>query len=121
MPSSSPFRRRLTAWLGLLAVWLLVLMPLASQLEEAAAAQRPDAPICAAAQHPGQPGQPHDALSACGYCTLAASHVYAPPGAATAAALFQRRVERAPRLAQALPPRRFLSLAAPARAPPAFA
>nr|WP_240154831.1 hypothetical protein [Burkholderia sp. Cy-647] len=57
-------------------------MPLASQLAEAAAAHRPDAPICAAAQHVDRHELPRDALSACGYCDLLASHAYAPAAAA---------------------------------------
>ncbi|WP_186275438.1 DUF2946 family protein [Burkholderia gladioli] len=114
-------RRRLTAWLGLLAIWLLVLMPLASQLSEAAAAHRPDAPICAAAQHVDRHELPRDALSACGYCDLLASHAYAPAAAAPADALLHPLVRRVPLLAPAPPPRSFPSLAAPARAPPSLA
>ncbi|MEX3583317.1 MAG: hypothetical protein VB137_13380 [Burkholderia sp.] len=66
-------RRRLTAWFRLLAIWLLVLMPLASQLAKAAAAHRPAAPICAATQHADRHELPRDALSAFGYCDLLAS------------------------------------------------
>ncbi len=120
MSSLTRSRRRLTAWLGLVAVWLLVLMPLASQLAEAAAAHRPDAPICTSTQPAGGHGGPrHDALSACGYCTLAASHACAPPGAPRLTSL-PALVRRAPALARTATPRPFPTLAALARAPPAL-
>ncbi|WP_420954973.1 hypothetical protein ACNSZH_12175 [Burkholderia gladioli] len=64
---------------------------------------------------------PRDALSACGYCDLLASHAYAPAAAAPADALLHPLVRRVPLLAPAPPPRSFPSLAAPARAPPSLA
>lgn len=67
----------LTAWLGLVAMWLIVLAPLVSQLVMAHRAHEPDAAVtlCSAVQ-PGQADSaaPHlshdDAFGACGYCHL---------------------------------------------------
>jgi hypothetical protein len=75
MPRQS---RKLTAWLGIVAIWLMVLGPLASQLE--ARASRLEMPVCGAdsgahAQHGHQAGQhaQHGLhLDACGYCSLLA-------------------------------------------------
>lgn len=43
-------RIRLTAWLGLIAMWLIVLAPAVSQFVAAAQASDPEAVICSAAQ-----------------------------------------------------------------------
>ncbi|WP_070106024.1 DUF2946 family protein [Burkholderia plantarii] len=118
MPPPTDSRRRLTAWLGLLAIWLLVLMPLASQMAEAAVARQPDATICTAAQHPGHRAPAGNALSACGYCDLLAAHSYAPPAPAPAALPLHPLVRRAARPLPAPAPRSFTTLAASARAPP---
>jgi hypothetical protein len=64
----------LTAWLGLVAMWLIVLAPLVSQFVAAQRAHDPDttAVLCSAVQ-PGTSAQhlsPDDAFGACGYCHL---------------------------------------------------
>ncbi|RKP48170.1 DUF2946 domain-containing protein [Trinickia fusca] len=68
--------RSLTAWLGLLAIWLAIVGPVASQWRVAQAAA-PDTAVCSA-EH-GEPettsptsGSGHHALhlDACGYCNL---------------------------------------------------
>jgi hypothetical protein len=64
----------LTAWLGLVAMWLIVLAPLVSQLVQAHRAHDPDTlvTLCSAVQ--GDSAAPHlshdDAFGACGYCHL---------------------------------------------------
>jgi len=73
--------RRLTAWLGLIAMWLVVIAPTVSRL--AYTSRDLVVPVCAAtggAQQPGASfyrihvGGQHDApanpLNACGYCSL---------------------------------------------------
>jgi len=72
-------RKYTTAWLGLIAMWLLVFAPLVSQLLASAHAHEPIAAICSAAQH-NDSGRhlPAAALDACGYCTLLAGQVLAP-------------------------------------------
>jgi hypothetical protein len=72
-------RTHLTAWLGLIAMWLIVLAPLVSQLVMAARADEPDAVLCSVVQP--QAAQHHGAgssLDACGYCDLLADHVPMP-------------------------------------------
>ncbi|HEY4296187.1 MAG TPA: DUF2946 domain-containing protein [Paraburkholderia sp.] len=75
-------RRRLTASLGLIAMWLVVLVPLVSQLIVAARVSDPiTAPLCSVV--PPAPGSAHnlqhtDLLTACGYCDLLANHPAAP-------------------------------------------
>ncbi|WP_321813045.1 MULTISPECIES: DUF2946 domain-containing protein [unclassified Paraburkholderia] len=70
----------LTAWLGLVAMWLIVLAPLASQLIAAHHAHEPDATLCSALQPASS--APHlshdDAFGACGYCNLLEHHVAMP-------------------------------------------
>ena len=70
----------LTAWLGLVAMWLIVLAPLVSQLVAAHQAQQPDAALCSALQPAS--AAPHlshdDAFGACGYCNLLEHHVAMP-------------------------------------------
>jgi hypothetical protein len=74
-------RKLLTAWLGLVAMWLIVLAPIVSQL--VVAAHRDDtafAALCSAVQP--QTDSAHathaDPLAACGYCDLLADHVAMP-------------------------------------------
>lgn len=73
-------RKYLTAWLGLIAMWLIVFAPVVSQLVASARADEPVAVLCSAAQpntsnhHTGV-----DSLDACGYCNLLSHHVAAPP------------------------------------------
>jgi hypothetical protein len=73
-------RKYLTAWLGLIAMWLIVFAPMVSQLVASARADEPVAALCSAEQ-PSTPDHhtAHDSLDACGYCSLLAHHVAAPP------------------------------------------
>jgi hypothetical protein len=70
-----PHRHRsLSAWLGMLAIWLTIAVPLASQWR-LAQASTPDAVICGTAHLPQQSsetGSAHEALhlDACGYCSF---------------------------------------------------
>ncbi|WP_322104307.1 DUF2946 domain-containing protein [Paraburkholderia sp. J41] len=79
----------LTAWLGLVAMWLIVFAPLVSQLVAAQHAHEPDAALCSALQPASNaPDFPHlshdDAFGACGYCHLLEHHVAMPSVAAPA-------------------------------------
>jgi hypothetical protein len=72
---------RITAWLGLIAMWLVVCVPLVSQLVVASRADEPIAALCSAVAPVDAPH--HDAsaanpLSACGYCDLFATHTAMP-------------------------------------------
>lgn len=71
--------RRLTAWLGLIAIWFAIAVPLASQWR---ASERVDAEaiVCSASHAPGT-ADTHRALQfdQCGYCNLFA-HVPAIGG-----------------------------------------
>lgn len=73
--------RHLTAWLGILAMWFVVLVPMISQLVMADRAHQPIASLCSASQTADTPV--HHALdstlSACGYCDLLATHMAMPP------------------------------------------
>ncbi|MGF6771512.1 hypothetical protein P3T18_003999 [Paraburkholderia sp. GAS199] len=96
-------RNRMTAWLGLVAMWLVVFAPVVSQLLVSNRAHEPIAILCSALQSPdsnpgahaapGQPAPVHlshdDAFGACGYCHLLEHHVPIPGVAvvATPAAL----------------------------------
>lgn len=75
-------RHRLTAWLGLIAMWLIVLAPVVSQLVVAARIDDPaNAALCSVVQPPGTTvqGLHHgDPLAACGYCNLLAGHPAVP-------------------------------------------
>jgi hypothetical protein len=64
-------RKYLTAWLGLIAMWLIVFAPVVSQLVASARAAEPVAALCSAIQ-PSTPEHhaPVDSLDACGYCNL---------------------------------------------------
>lgn len=67
-------RKHLTAWLGLIAMWLIVLAPLVSQLVLAAHRDDTTTVLCSAMQpatHSAHQVQ-HDSLAACGYCDLLA-------------------------------------------------
>jgi hypothetical protein len=89
-------RNRMTAWLGLFAMWLVVFAPLVSQMLMASQAQEPIAALCSALQPPGAseaslathlgPEPVHlshdDAFGACGYCHLLEHHVAMPTVAA---------------------------------------
>jgi hypothetical protein len=74
-------RKHTVAWLGLLAMWLVVLTPLVSQLIATARADGPFGAMCSAVKSEGS-APAHDVspdqLSACGYCDLFAHHVPAP-------------------------------------------
>ncbi|WP_438391795.1 DUF2946 domain-containing protein [Caballeronia sp. DA-9] len=75
---ASRSRRRLTAWLGFIAMWLIVLAPLVSQLVVAAHTDDPTvATLCSASQpsHSVADAVHGDPLAACGYCDLLADHV----------------------------------------------
>jgi hypothetical protein len=92
-------RNHLTAWLGLIAMWLVVAAPLVSQLLAASHAQEPVAALCSALQPGGQSVVSHtvqrdlapvhlshdDAFGACGYCHLLEHHVAMPAVAAVPA------------------------------------
>ncbi|WP_321782437.1 DUF2946 domain-containing protein [Paraburkholderia sp. J94] len=78
----------LTAWLGLVAMWLIVLAPLVSQLVAAHQAHQPDAALCSAMQPATAPHLSHDdAFGACGYCNLLEHHVAMPSVAVPALTL----------------------------------
>ncbi|MDA0576285.1 DUF2946 domain-containing protein, partial [Burkholderia gladioli] len=77
-------RIRVTAWLGLLAMWLIVLVPLASQLVTAERASDPVAvaatALCGTSTLQADTAYPRhgDPLAACGYCDLLADHLALP-------------------------------------------
>jgi hypothetical protein len=91
-------RNRLTAWLGLFAMWLIVFAPVVSQMLMSNRAQEPFAALCSALQprdlgetasvSHAAPAPVHlshdDAFSACGYCNLLQHHVAMPTVAAVA-------------------------------------
>ena len=74
------FRKHLTAWLGLVAMWLIVLAPVVSQLVVAARADDPTVTLCSALRAPSNTAHAAhgDPLAACGYCDLLADHVAMP-------------------------------------------
>ncbi|WP_246797198.1 DUF2946 domain-containing protein [Burkholderia perseverans] len=74
-------RNHLTAWLGFIAMWSVVLAPLVSQLVVSARLHDPgNTPLCSAMPVSGRAvhSGPADVLAACGYCDLLADHA-APP------------------------------------------
>ncbi|MFM0741369.1 DUF2946 domain-containing protein [Paraburkholderia xenovorans] len=85
-------RNRMTAWLGLVAMWLVVFAPVVSQLLVSNRAHEPIAILCSALQTPAAshagsaPAPVHlthdDAFGACGYCHLLEHHVAMPSIAA---------------------------------------
>ncbi|TKC79907.1 DUF2946 domain-containing protein [Trinickia terrae] len=115
--------RKLTAWLGIFAIWLTVLAPLVSQLE--ARASRFDSPICGAdagshAQHGSMSMQHahHGAHpDACGYCNLFA-HSPALGTAVPALPGIRHFAESATSLPSAAKPRLARYPSAYPRAPP---
>ena len=91
-------RNRMTAWLGLVAMWFIVFAPVVSQLLVSQRANEPIAALCSALQprdlsaaisHSGytNPAPVHlshdDAFGACGYCHLLGHHVAMPTLEAT--------------------------------------
>jgi hypothetical protein len=71
--------RRLTAWLGMIAIWLIVLAPVVSQFVVAARNHEPATALCSAMAPPADTHHVHDTgLSACGYCDLLADHAALP-------------------------------------------
>ncbi len=91
MSAKSAAPQRLSAWLGLIAMWLIVLAPIVSQV--AAGAHRPasadESALCSAAQPAASTVSPlhADTLAACGYCNLLATQIAMPPLPAPALAL----------------------------------
>ncbi|MGF6900193.1 hypothetical protein P3T22_001442 [Paraburkholderia sp. GAS348] len=89
-------RNRMTAWLGLIAMWLVVFAPVASQMLVSNRAHEPFAALCSALQPGSQslasqstqasPAPVHlshdDAFGACGYCHLLQHHLALPSVAA---------------------------------------
>jgi hypothetical protein len=89
-------RNRMTAWLGLIAMWLVVFAPLVSQMLLATHAHEPVAALCSTLHPSGTddagliahsaPEPVHlshdDAFGACGYCHLFEHHVAMPAVAA---------------------------------------
>jgi len=91
---TSRSRHRMTAWLGLVAMWLVVFAPLVSQLVASGRADEPVAALCSALHPSGasdagnalvaqtSPAPVHlshdDAFGACGYCHLLEHHVAMP-------------------------------------------
>ncbi|HEY1609019.1 MAG TPA: DUF2946 domain-containing protein [Paraburkholderia sp.] len=74
-------RRRLTAWLGLIAMCLVVLAPLVGQLVAASRLDEPVAALCSVTQPAGGTApnlHRGDPLAACGYCDLLADHPAVP-------------------------------------------
>jgi len=61
-------------------MWLIVCVPLISQLVMAAHADEPNAVFCSAVQADGHGGHQMsaDPLAACGYCDLLSNHVAVP-------------------------------------------
>ncbi|PMS38351.1 DUF2946 domain-containing protein [Trinickia symbiotica] len=77
---------RLTAWLGLIAMWLIVCVPIVSQLVVASHEGEPVAALCSATESPDvSHHSAPDSLSACGYCDLLATHAAMPALPAVAA------------------------------------
>ncbi|MDQ7980654.1 DUF2946 domain-containing protein [Paraburkholderia sp. SARCC-3016] len=72
-------RRRFSAWLGMLAICLVVFVPVVSQLVASAHASEPLAALCSATQPDAGTHHAGDPLSACGYCDLLATHAAPPP------------------------------------------
>ncbi|MBR8192825.1 DUF2946 domain-containing protein [Burkholderia vietnamiensis] len=75
-------RNRLTAWLGIFAMWLIVIAPSVSRGLAARDADTPIAPICSVdRQSDADQHAPAVHFDACGYCDLLAHHVPAPASA----------------------------------------
>lgn len=74
-------RKHFTAWLGILAMCLIVFVPVVSQLVMSVRANEPVATICSATQPDGGSGASQhaaDPLAACGYCDLLCTHAAMP-------------------------------------------
>jgi hypothetical protein len=116
-----PYRfRKLTAWLGMLAIWLAVVAPLVSQASMHASAL-PEAVVCGTG-HDGDAAHPHGAshalhLDACGYCAFFA-HAPALGGALPVASAALPPVARAAAAPAGAAPREPAYRRAQARAPP---
>jgi hypothetical protein len=98
-------RKPMTAWLGLVAMWLIVFAPLVSQCLASHDAYAPE--LCSAQKEHDAEAHHHapaDHLSACGYCSLLAHQALAP-----ASALPQWRSAARFGFAEPLPPYRFAS------------
>jgi Protein of unknown function (DUF2946) len=67
----------MTAWLGLVAMWLVVCAPLVSQLVFASRAHEPVASLCSAVA-PLHHERASGLLAECGYCDLLATHAAMP-------------------------------------------
>ncbi|MDR5818762.1 DUF2946 domain-containing protein [Caballeronia sp. LZ033] len=70
--------RRLSAWLGIIAMCLITLVPLVSQMVQAHQAQQPAAVLCSSDHQSHQARQSEDMLSACAYCDLLTTHAAMP-------------------------------------------
>lgn len=79
-------RKRLTAWLGIFAMWLAVAMPVMSQaLEHAERASDPAAALCTVDALQGHAkSSMADHMDACGYCSVLAHHPPVAPSAVVA-------------------------------------
>jgi hypothetical protein len=76
---SSHAHRRLTAWFGMIAIWLIVLVPVVSQLIVAARNNEPVAATCTVTTPSAETRSAHDnGMAACGYCDLLADHATLP-------------------------------------------
>jgi hypothetical protein len=75
---SSRAHRRLTAWLGMIAIWLIVLAPVVSQLIVATRNTEPVAAMCTTMSSADMGAAHDDGLVACGYCDLLANHATLP-------------------------------------------
>ncbi|MGF6873496.1 DUF2946 domain-containing protein [Paraburkholderia sp. MM5477-R1] len=76
---NSHAHRRLTAWLGMIAIWLIVLVPVASQLLVAARNAEPVAAMCTVSTPSAETRPAHgNGMIACGYCDLLADHAALP-------------------------------------------
>jgi hypothetical protein len=75
-------RKHLIAWPGLVAMWLMVLAPLVSQLVVAAHREVSTESVLCSATQPAASNTLHghaDRFAACGYCNLLADHAAMPP------------------------------------------
>jgi hypothetical protein len=88
-------RKHLSAWLGLAAMWLIVLAPLVSQLIAAPRSDNPaEGVLCSAVQAARSATSTTalhdhaDGLAACGYCDLLAGHAALPPAPVALPVLF---------------------------------
>ncbi|HTR08478.1 MAG TPA: DUF2946 family protein [Paraburkholderia sp.] len=83
MHSSAAARKRLTTWLALLAMWLLVCVPTVSQMVAAHEASEPVAELCSGSTASAvQQEHPAATLAKCGYCDFVGTHPVLPALAA---------------------------------------